>query len=70
MDIWRRKWQPTPVLLPRKFHGWRSLVGSSLSSHTHTQKNYDGFIVITILSVKIKYIPDSGFPFWPGIDED
>ena len=21
------KWQPTPVLLPRKFHGWRSLVG-------------------------------------------
>jgi len=24
---WRRKWQPTPVLLPRKFHGWRSLVG-------------------------------------------
>ena len=24
---WRRKWQPTPVLLPRKFHRWRSLVG-------------------------------------------
>ena len=23
---WRRKWQPTPVFLPRKFHGWRSLV--------------------------------------------
>ena len=21
------KWQPTPVLLPRKSHGWRSLVG-------------------------------------------
>ena len=27
--LWRRKWQPTPVLLPRKFHGWRSLVGYS-----------------------------------------
>ena len=26
---WRRKWQPTPVLLPRKFHRWRSLVGYS-----------------------------------------
>ena len=26
---WRRKWQPTPVLLPGKFHGWRSLVGHS-----------------------------------------
>ena len=26
---WRRKWQPTPVLLPEKFHGRRSLVGYS-----------------------------------------
>ena len=25
----RRKWQPTPVLLPGKSHGWRSLVGYS-----------------------------------------
>ena len=25
--LWRRKWQPTPVLLLGKFHGWRSLVG-------------------------------------------
>ena len=25
----RRKWHPTPVLLPGKFHGWRSLVGCS-----------------------------------------
>ena len=26
---WRRQWQPTPVLLPRKSPGWRSLVGCS-----------------------------------------
>ena len=26
---WRRKWQPTPVLLPGKSRGWRSLVGYS-----------------------------------------
>ena len=26
---WRRKWQPTSVLLPGKPHGWRSLVGYS-----------------------------------------
>ena len=26
---WRRQWHPTPVLLPRKSHGWRSLVGCS-----------------------------------------
>ena len=25
----RRQWQPTPVLLPGKSHGWRSLVGCS-----------------------------------------
>ena len=24
---WRRKWQPAPVFLPGKSHGWRSLVG-------------------------------------------
>jgi len=23
----RRQWHPTPVLLPGKSHGWRSLVG-------------------------------------------
>ena len=26
---WRRKWQPTSVLLPGKFHRWRTLVGYS-----------------------------------------
>ena len=26
---WRRQWHPTPVLLPGKAHGWRSLVGYS-----------------------------------------
>ena len=32
-DLWRRKWQPTPVLLPGKFHGWRSVVGYSPWGH-------------------------------------
>ena len=27
--LWRRKWQPTPVFLPGKFHGQKSLVGYS-----------------------------------------
>ena len=26
---WRRQWQPIPVLLPGKYHGWRSLEGCS-----------------------------------------
>ena len=45
---WRRKWQPTPVFLPRESHGQWYLVGCSpqdrknwtqlkqLSTHTHT----------------------------------
>ena len=27
------KWQPTPVLSPGKFHGWRSLVGYNPRDH-------------------------------------
>ena len=27
--MWRRQWHPTPVLLPGKSHGWRSLEGCS-----------------------------------------
>ena len=29
MSARRRQWHPTPVLLPGKSHGWRSLVGCS-----------------------------------------
>ena len=29
MSVWRRQWHPTPVLLPGKSHGRRSLVGFS-----------------------------------------
>ena len=47
---WRKKWQPTPVFLPGKHHGQRSLAGYRpwdhkqsdmtewLSTHAHTQK--------------------------------
>ena len=31
--LWRRKWHPTPVLLPGKSHGRRSLVGCSPQGH-------------------------------------
>ena len=30
---WRRQWHPTPVFLPGKSHGWRSLVGCSPWGH-------------------------------------
>ena len=36
---WRRKWQPTPVSLPRKSHGQRSLVGYSPLGHKRVTHN-------------------------------
>ena len=33
LHTWRRQWHPTPVLLPGKSHGWRSLVGCSPWGH-------------------------------------
>ena len=43
---WRRKWQPTPVFLPRKFYGQRGRAGyspwgrkeSDMTEHTHVHK--------------------------------
>ena len=29
INVWRRKWQPTPVFLPGESHGQRNLVGYS-----------------------------------------
>ena len=43
--FWRRQWHPTPVLLPGKSHGWRSLVGCSpfgrQESDTTEQLHFD-----------------------------
>jgi len=41
---WSRKWHPTPVFLPREFHGQRGLAGyspmgcieSDTTEHTHS----------------------------------
>ena len=45
--LWTRKWQPTPVILPGKFHGQRSLAGyspwahkqSDMTERAHTHKH-------------------------------
>ena len=36
---WRRKWQPTPVLLAGKSHGWRSLVDYNPWGHKESDTN-------------------------------
>ena len=37
-NSWRRKWPPTPVLLPAKSHGQRSLKGCSPWGHKESDK--------------------------------
>ena len=61
---WNRKWQPTPVFLPEKFCGQRSLTGYSpwgreeldtteqLSTHTHTHTHTLEHNYINILKVR------------------
>ena len=58
---WRRKWQPTPVFLPRESHGQRSLVGYSpqgckeldtterLSMHAHPPLSYGSYLLKEIV---------------------
>ena len=36
---WKRKWKPTPVFLPGKPQGQRSLVGSSPWGHQRVRHN-------------------------------
>ena len=46
---WRREWLPTPVFLPREFHGQRSLAGYSPWGH----KESDMIEQLTLSSVDI-----------------
>ena len=47
---WRRKWQPTPVFLPRESHGQRSLVGCSPWGHKESDMTDFHFILTVNLS--------------------
>ena len=56
-EFWRRKWHPTPVLLPGKSHGWRSLVGYSPWGHKEsdtTERLHFTFTWSWITKMKIK----------------
>ena len=55
--LWRRKQQPTPVLLPGRFHGWRNLVGYSPWGHTELVTLSDFTWWLMILIVSFAYFP-------------
>ena len=52
---WRRKWQPTPVLLPGRFHGWRSLAGSVHAVAKSQTQLCDFTFTFLSLKLKLKY---------------
>ena len=49
-SVWRRKWQPTPVFLPGKVHGQRSLAGCCpwgyMAEHVCTRVEGDGLVAV------------------------
>ena len=70
--LWRRKWQPNPVFLPRESHGQRSLAGYTvhgvtkswmqlkrLSTHVHTHEAKNKFMcqfLVSNLGYSEKYL--------------
>ena len=58
-DPLEKEWQPTPVLLLRKFHGWRSLVGYSPWGHKElvmTEQLHDGILTMPLMKTILKSI--------------
>ena len=54
---WRRKWQPTPVLLPRKSHGRRSLVSMGSQRVRHdgaTSLSHARKVMLKILQARLQ----------------
>ena len=51
---WRRKWQPTPVFLPGKSHGRKSMAGYSpwgcKESDTTERLHFTSFVIHTVFS--------------------
>ena len=67
-DPWRRIWQPTPVLLPGKSHGWRCLVGCSPwgreesdTQSVKTEQLHFHFSLFTFLHWRRKWQPTPVF---------
>ena len=63
---WRRKWQPTPVLLPGKSYGQRSLAGYSPWGRKEldtTERLSMHAVVVTMIVLKNNY--DSGCDLSP-----
>ena len=55
-NSWRRTWQPTPVFLPGRSHGWRNLVGYSpcgCEELDMTERLHFHFFIFLIFLLKV-----------------
>ena len=63
---WIRKWQLTPVFLPGKFHGQRSLVGYSpwgcKESDTTEHAHHYIIVQISLTALEVRTLPVHPFP--------
>ena len=57
----RRQWHPTPVLLPGKSHGWRSLVGCSPWGHEESDTTERRLSLFTFMHWRRKWQPTPVF---------
>ena len=57
---WRRKWQPTPVFLPRESQGWGRLVGCRLWGHTESDNSAAAYGEFCVWNALLdKWVPGS-----------
>ena len=60
--FWRRQWQPTPVLLPGKSHGQRSLVGLQSPGSLRVRQDWETSLsLFTFMHCRRKWQPTPVF---------
>ena len=59
--LWRRQWHPTPVLLPGKSHGWRSLDGCSPWGRWGSDTTATSLSLVTFMHWRRKWQPTPVF---------
>ena len=58
---WRRKWQTTPVFLPRKSHGWRSLVQATVHGVAKSRTWLSNFTSLPFSAGSLRFVFSSHF---------
>ena len=63
---WRRKWQPTPVFLPRESHGQRSLAGYSPWGRKKSDTTERLILILSVITLEDTFSCESEWLlFWP-----